>query len=195
MKTIFSANSKSIIVCLFLIGVVVSASAQQEGIKLPEGMYICKQALSENKENILTTEEYSTMGIAKCKHSVLRTLSYKSIVKGSVIIENNTGKVQVLYGFLKDKNGELTVHTYLFSLDKNGKYIDSIYAAEGKDWGQGISEVSFEERTTFICDNMIKVAYLIEGDTAFDSYILTPELRFKKTNNSDMCSELGDTCI
>lgn len=106
------------------------------------------------------------MAIATCKHKLLRTISYHHIAKGPVFAQNDSGKVQVIYGVVEE-NGAFNAHIYVFSLDKEGKYIDSIY---GSLFG-GI----------FIHDNKIEIHS--DGgscDTEVDDYIVTPQLKFKK---------------
>lgn len=185
------ANSKSIIICLFSLGMAVYGQAQNRGIVLKDLCVNCSrfhydeknnpvfeptpewQIGTEDEEikaflikNKISPEEYSNMAIATCKHKLLRTISYHHIAKGPVFAQNDSGKVQVIYGVVEE-NGAFNAHIYVFSLDKEGKYIDSIY---GSLFG-GI----------FIHDNKIEIHS--DGgscDTEVDDYIVTPQLKFKK---------------
>lgn len=71
------------------------------------------------------------MGIQLSKHKILSKKVYTSIYKGPVLFENNLGKVQTIYAFETIDRVNNNVYTYLFSIDKEGRFIDSIYLTNG----------------------------------------------------------------
>lgn len=142
----------------------ISAQNQNTATSLP---YFSLDGSDWNESVLkkLTAEEYSNMAIAKCKHKLLRNIPLQNIVKGKVILENEAGKVQIIYG-VQNYNDRLLllVHTYLFSLDKNGKYIDSIYTLVGSDItyqeGGGYGSITYTGNCTSVSE---QVYYLIKG--------------------------------
>lgn len=185
--------------------IVTSISAQNTGISLP---YFSLDGSDWNESILrkLTAEEYSNMGIAKCKHKLLRNIPLQNIAKGKVILENETGKVQIIYGVQNYSDRLLLlVHTYLFSLDKNGKYIDSIYTLVGSDItyqeGEGYGSITYigncvsvSERVYYLIKgvsmsdavnydgNKYKYIVIKESDKTNQYYTLTSGLKFKKIN-------------
>lgn len=144
--------------------IATSISAQNREVSLP---YFSLDG-SDWKVNILnklTAEEYSNMEIAKCKHKLLQNTPLQNILKGKVILENEAGKVQIIYGVQNYSDRLLLlVHTYLFTLDKDGKYIDSIYTLVGSDInyqeGKGYDSITYTGNCASVSE---RVYYLIKG--------------------------------
>lgn len=163
-------KTKSIIIYILLISIVTSISAQNRGISLP---YFSLDGSDWNGSILwkLTAEEYSNMEISKCKHKLLRNIPLQNILKGKVILENEAGKVQIIYGVQNYSDRLLLlVHTYLFSLDKNGKYIDSIYTLVGSDItyqeGGGYGSITYTGNCASVSEQLY---YLIKGVSMSDA--------------------------
>lgn len=153
--------------------IVTSMSAQSRGIILPD---FCVMDASW-KDGIMGEigAAYNYLGIAKCKHKLLRSISPINVKKGKVVFENNTGKIQIIYGGVitgTSSQPRLYMHTYLFSMDKQGKYIDSIYLPH--ICCTAVDKLG-ERRQIIIYDKD-------EGNGLQTRYYLTPDLKFKKIN-------------
>lgn len=150
--------------------IATSILAQNREVSLP---YFSLDG-SDWKANILnklTAEEYSNMEIAKCKHKLLRNIPLQNILKGKVILENEVGKVQIIYGVQNYSDRLLLlVHTYLFTLDKDGKYIDSIYTLAGSDInyqeGEGYGSITYTGNCISASEQLY---YLIKGVSMSDA--------------------------
>lgn len=203
MKTNFSLI-RSILICLCLLGSIVSTSAQHQGVALTtkdqlqfyhdEGLYYffryndlrgqtfnpINQYL---KKNSLSPKEYTDMDIAKSKHPLLRTISLLNISSGSTIIATEQGSVRLIYASKKENNNELAIYVYLISTTVEGKYIDSLFSGERfyLDLSNRENELRPNEEGMCVKNNQI---ILLRGDGDGGEieipYIVTKELKFKK---------------
>lgn len=125
------------------------------------------------------------MGIQLSKHKILSKKVYTSIYKGPVLFENNLGKVQTIYAFETIDRVNNNVYAYLFSIDKEGRFIDSIYLTNGDMYIAPDKSKSLSwNKEISIYDNKFHIVNEggCEGNSIVIGYIITPQLKIKKVS-------------